>query len=310
MTERFNRALVTGGAGFIGSHLVAALRQRGLDVTVLDDLSVGSRSNVPDGVRYIEGDILDPNHTRSAVEGCDVVFHLAARVAIRSSFDCVVQDTSTNVAGTASVLRAAAQDSGVRRFVSTSSMAVYADSDGPAPVNEEHPTIPTSPYGVSKKAAEDLTHLICAEADIESACVRLFNTFGLGQVFSPYVGVVTIFVNRLREGKRPLIFGDGEQCRDFVHVSDAVQGFLAAMDGEVSGETFNIGSGVATSVNEVLRQISKEMGRDFDPEYTHAVPGELRYSIADTSKARELLGYAPRRHFHEAIGEVVAELTQ
>jgi UDP-glucose 4-epimerase len=310
MPERFRRALVTGGAGFIGGHLVRALLARGIGVTVLDDLSVGRRENVPDAAKLIVGDVIDPEATLGAVAGCDVVFHLAARVAIRSSFEFVVEDTKVNVAGTASVLRAAAKAGGVHRFVTTSSMAVYADAPSPAPIDERHPTVPVSPYGISKLASEALVHLMCAERGIGSACVRLFNTFGPGQALSPYVGVVTIFVNRLRAGERATIYGDGEQCRDFVHVDDVVRGFLCAMDGSTTGETYNIGSGVATSVNQVLARVSKELGRPFDPAYADAVPGELRFSVADTTKAREQLGYVPSRSFDEAIGEVVTAIAR
>jgi UDP-glucose 4-epimerase len=258
----------------------------------------------------VVGDVIDPETTLAAVAGCDLVFHLAARVAIRSSFEFVVEDTKVNVAGTASVLRAAAQSGSVRRFVSTSSMAVYADAPSPAPIDERHPTVPASPYGISKLASESLVHVMCAERGIGSACVRLFNTFGPGQALSPYVGVVTIFVNRLRAGGRATVFGDGEQCRDFVHVDDVVRGFLCAMDGATTGETYNIGSGVATSVNQVLARVAKELGRPFDPEYAAAVPGELRFSVADTSKAREQLGYVPQRCFDAAIGEVVAAIAR
>jgi UDP-glucose 4-epimerase len=263
---------------------------------------------VPDGAKLVVGDVIDPEAAQGATAGCDVVFHLAARVAIRSSFEFVVEDTMVNVAGTASALRAAARAGGVRRFVTTSSMAVYADAPSPAPIDERHPTVPVSPYGISKLASESLVHLVCRESGIGSACVRLFNTFGPGQALSPYVGVVTIFVNKLRAGERATIYGDGEQCRDFVHVEDVVRGFLCAMDGATTGETYNVGSGVATSVNQVLARIAKELGRPFDPVYADAVPGELRYSVADVTKAREQLGYAPRRRFDEAIGEVVAAI--
>ncbi|RIL07162.1 MAG: hypothetical protein DCC71_04095 [Proteobacteria bacterium] len=310
MAETFRHALVTGGAGFIGTHLVRALLGRGLAVTVLDDLSVGRRENVPNGAKLVVGDVIDPEVAQGATADCDVVFHLAARVAIRSSFDFVVEDTQVNVAGTASVLRAAARAAGVRRFVTTSSMAVYADAPSPAPIDERHPTVPVSPYGISKLASESLVHLMCGQRGIGSACVRLFNTFGPGQALSPYVGVVTIFVNKLRAGERATIYGDGEQCRDFVHVDDVVRGFLCAMDGATTGETYNIGSGVATSVNQVLARIAKELGRPFDPTYADAVPGELRYSVADVTKARQQLGYAPRRSFDEAIGEVVAAIAR
>lgn len=308
MGYRCQHACVTGGAGFIGSHVVRALLERGLKVTVLDNLSVGLRSNVPDGARLIVGDILDQAKVADALEGCDAVLHLAARVAIRSSFDFVVEDTTTNCVGTASLLKGAHKAGTVRKFVSTSSMAVYADGPGPSPLPEDYPTQPISPYGISKLASEGLTHTMCATAGINSVVLRLFNTYGPGQALSPYVGVVTIFVNKLLQQLRPAIFGDGEQCRDFVHVEDVAHGFLCALDTDVSSETFNIGSGVPISVNTVFRAIRAALGETADADHLPAVPGELRYSVADIEKARRLLGYHPNHRFEKSIDAVVREI--
>lgn len=307
MSSTYTTACVTGGAGFIGTHLVRALLARCMTVSVLDNLCVGKATTVPTGARVVVGDILDPVCLGDALGGCDVVFHLAARVAIRASFAGVVEDTTTNVVGTASVLQAA-QTAGVRKVITTSSMAVYADAVAPLPIAEDAPTEPISPYGISKLAAERLTHTMCASAGMQSAALRLFNTYGPGQTLSPYVGVVTIFVNALRQGKAPTIFGDGTQCRDFVHVADVVQGFLATMDADVSGETFNIGTGVPTSVNTVLHHIHRVMHTDLAGQHVEAVPGELRYSLADIGKARRLLGYAPQHNFATAIETVVRDI--
>lgn len=304
----FRRACVTGGAGFIGSKLARELLSLGLEVTVIDNLSVGLRSNVPAGAELVEADILDIPRTEAAIRGCDIVFHLAARVAIRSSFEFVVEDTMANVSGTASVVRAAQRSGSVRKVVSTSSMAVYSDAPSPAPVSESHPVIPVSPYGISKLAAESLTHNMCGVAGLDSVVLRLFNTYGPGQKFSPYVGVVTIFVNKLAASETPVIFGDGLQARDFVHVQDIVRGFVCAMQAQVSGETFNIGTGRATTVNEVYRLVSSHMGSNVQPQRAAAVPGELRYSVADISKARRLLNYAPRHELASGIGPVVDEI--
>ena len=218
-------------------------------------------------------------------------FHLAARVAIRSSFEFVVPDAVTNFAGTASVLAAAQQSGSVRKFIAASSMAVYSDAPGPTPIKEDHEAVPLSPYGVSKLASERLVHLMCAAESIDSVVLRLFNIYGPGQAYSPYVGVVTIFVNRLLAGQNPIIYGDGEQSRDFVQVQDVVHGFLQAMDASVSGETFNIGTGVATSVNSVLRALNSLLGTSFPGKHVPAVSGELRYSVADIEKARRSLGF-------------------
>jgi UDP-glucose 4-epimerase len=236
MPSEFKHACVTGGAGFIGSHLVEALLRKRVGVTVLDNLSVGRRENVPSGVPIVVGDILDTELVADTLSGCDVVFHLAARVAIRSSFEFAVQDTMTNVVGTASVLRAARNAGSVRKVITASSMAVYGDALDKVPFPETLDTAPISPYGVSKLAAERLTHLMCGEAGMQSTVLRLFNTYGPRQALSPYVGVITIFINRLLSEERPTIFGDGEQCRDFVHVQDVAAAFVGAMDTNVSGE--------------------------------------------------------------------------
>lgn len=304
MGHAYTTACVTGGAGFIGGHLVQALLARGMAVTVVDNLQVGKATTVAPGARLLVGDINDAACLSAALAGCDVVFHLAARVAIRASFAGMVDDTMTNVVGTARVLQAA-QAAGVRKVIITSSMAVYADAAAPVPLDEQHPTEPISPYGISKLAAERLTHTLCAQAGMQSVVLRLFNTYGAGQALSPYVGVVTIFANALQQGQAPTIFGDGEQCRDFVHVADVVQGFIGAMEADVSGETFNIGTGVATSVNDVLRHLQRVLRTALPGQHVAAAPGELRYSIADIRKARRMLGYTPQYRFDTAIETVV-----
>ena len=310
MTSAFTKVCVTGGAGFIGVHLVRALLAKGLAVNVLDNLSVGTAGNLPTGAELVVGDILDPDSVHQAMAGCEVVFHLAARVAIRSSFDFAVEDTMTNVAGTTSVLRAAQHVGSIRKVITASSMAVYADAVAPIPICEDHPTEPISTYGISKLAAERLTHAMCTHAGMQSVVLRLFNTYGPGQTLSPYVGVVTIFVNQLHKGEPPTVFGDGEQCRDFVHVQDVVRGFLHAMESRVSGQTFNIGTGIPLSVNAVLRRLKHVMHSSVDERYVDTVSGELRYSIADIRKARNALDYEPTHRFETSIPEVIREIIE
>jgi UDP-glucose 4-epimerase len=308
MDHPCKRACVTGGAGFIGSRLVRALLAREIPVTVLDNLSVGKRENVPSQARLVVGDILDSDGVCQAIDGCDAVIHLAARVAIRSSFEFVIEDTQTNVTGTANLLRNVQRSKSVRKLITASSMAVYADAPAPLSLPESHSTEPISPYGISKLAAEKLTHAMCASAGVSSVVLRLFNTYGPGQALSPYVGVVTIFINRLKAGLAPTLYGDGEQCRDFVHVDDVVQGFLGAMDHDVSGETFNIGSGKPRSVNSVLRALQNVMGTEIATMHAPAVPGELRNSVADITRARMRLHYEPRHEFESSLSEVVAQV--
>ncbi len=302
------KACVTGGAGFIGSRVVRQLLDRGVEVLVIDNLSVGRRENVPAAAELVEGDIRDPA-VASRAAGCDAVFHLAARVAIRSSFEFVVEDTSVNVVGTAQMLNAIARapDSRVKKFVLASSMAVYADSPTPQPVPETHTLTPASPYGVSKLACEMLVRQMCQEYGIDAAILRLFNTYGRGQALSPYVGVCTIFADAIRRGEAPTIFGDGEQTRDFVHVEDVAQGFIKAMLSPTNGQVFNIGSGTGLSINQVYAAIARTLGFDEEAKYSPAVPGELRNSVADNQLAREVLGFAPAFRFEEAIVEVLGD---
>jgi UDP-glucose 4-epimerase len=278
-------------------------------VTVFDNLSVGRRSNVPPGARLVVGDITDVDALTSAMAGHHCVVHLAARVAIRSSFDHAVEDTHTNVVGAAALMRAAHQAGSVRRVVAASSMAIYADSPGPTPIGEDHPTRPISPYGISKLAMEQLVHRMAEPAGIGSIVLRLFNTYGAGQALSPYVGVVTIFAHALRDGKVPVIFGDGEQCRDFVHVADVVQAIVLALDAAaVSGESFNVGTAVPTSVNRLYELVRASLGRSEAPRHEPAVPGELRYSIADITRLRDRLGYRPRQELELALPPLVRDI--
>jgi UDP-glucose 4-epimerase len=307
-SQTFQRACVTGGAGFIGSHLVEQLVGLGMEVSVLDDFSTGKASRVHPAARLVEGSVLDEARAAEAMESAQVVFHLAARVAIRSSFEFVAEDARANLEGTAAALRVAGKTNSVRRFVATSSMAVYSDSPSMLPVGEDHATDPISPYGVSKLAAERLTHLYCAHSKMDSLVLRLFNTYGPGQTLSPYVGVVTILVNQLRRGETPTIYGDGLQARDFVHVQDVVQGFVRAMAAPSSGETFNIGSGEALTVNALYRYIAASMGSELLPQYSPAAAGELRCSVASIAKAQQQLGYSPKYKFEQALPAVVSEI--
>ena len=305
LAKTVRRACVTGGAGFIGSRVVRGLLERDIEVLVIDNLSVGRRENVLSPAVLLEADILDSG-VFDEIASCDVVFHLAARVAIRSSFEFVVEDSTANVVGTANVLRGAAKSgSRVKKFVLASSMAVYADSVDPKPITEEYELQPESPYGVSKLAAEMLVRQMCQESGIDSATLRLFNTYGSGQALSPYVGVVTIFANAMREGRAPSIFGDGEQRRDFIHVEDVALGFINAMLHRTDGQVFNIGSGTGLTVNEVYREVARALGFYQTPIYAAAVPGELRNSIADNTRARKTINFQPQHSFANSIASVL-----
>jgi len=301
----FSHALVTGGAGFIGSHLTRALLARGYRVTVLDNLSVGRRNTVPDAARFVHGDVRDSVAVDDALRGVDCVFHLAAQVTIRGSFERFYEDLDTNVMGTARLLRAV-DPGAIRRFVFASSMAVYADADAPRPIDEGYPTQPLSPYGIGKLAAESVARQILEARDIPFSTVRYFNTFGPGQTYTPYVGVITIFVTRLLRGEPPVIFGDGEQQRDFVHVDDIVAGTIAAAS-HAPG-TYNLGTGRGTSLNGLAAMLTARLAPHLSPTRALAQPGELRYSIADISAARKALGYRPEHTLESELGTVIADV--
>jgi UDP-glucose 4-epimerase len=304
MIGPYKRILVTGGAGFIGSHLCESLRMDGCEIVVIDDLSMGLRDNVPDIATFIEGDVRDFDTVRSALDGVDAVIHLAARVSVRSSVEQFHDDASANVMGTLNLLRACAGGS-VRRFVYASSMAVYADSPEPTPLTEDYTTQPLSPYGIGKLASEMYTMNICKQIGIEPVVLRFFNTYGPGQTYTPYVGVITIFVRRLLNGEPPIIFGDGEQSRDFISVDDIVTACSLALEADCAGEIYNIGSGLPVTVNQLADSLCEMINPELKPIHKDAQPGELRNCIADVSKARQKMGYAPLGMVEDMLEEII-----
>jgi len=300
----FRHALVTGGAGFIGSHIAEMLIDKGTEVTVLDNLSVGKRENVPTEARFIEGDINDSSLAKKLTQECDIMFHEAARVTIRGSFDRCYEDAQTNLMGTLNMLTAC-KNSKVRKFVFASSIAVYADSPVVKPINEDYMQEPISPYGISKLAAEKYVHLLCKMSNIDSVVLRYFNTFGPGQTLTPYVGVITIFINRLLKGESPVIFGDGNQLRDFVYVGDIVRANILAMEKDVSQVTVNIGTGIPTSVNQVADLLIKKINPSISVARGEERHEELKVSFPDIGRAKKVLGYEPEFSLEDKIEEVI-----
>ena len=303
--SNFSHALVTGGAGFIGLHLVRELLERGFEVTVLDNLSMGTRSAVDSQARFIKGDIRNQDRVNQALQGVDCVFHLAAKVTIRGSFEMFYDDVDCNMMGTMNLLRCLNVEA-VRHFTLASSMAVYADSPTPDPVPESHDCEPISPYGVSKLASERICKLLLKDRGIPFTALRYFNTFGAGQRFTPYVGVITIFATKLLRGEQPTIFGDGEQRRDFVHVKDIVSGTIASLSSEPG--TYNLGTARATSVNQLSALLTEHINPGIKTTHAPEQPGELRFSIADISAATSKLGYRPKHSLDTAIESVISDI--
>jgi UDP-glucose 4-epimerase len=287
--------LVTGGAGFIGSNIVLGLVAAGhRSIVVLDDLTTGSEANLAacrEEVVLRRGDVRDAGLVHDLVMQADAVFHLAARVGNVRSLEAPVEDAEVNVIGTRNVLHAARKRPNLR-IVFSSSAAIFGESRY-VPVDENHPTSPDSPYGVSKLAGE-LDVLCYAKAfGLRAVCLRYFNVYGRHQIFDAYGNVIPIFVERLLRGEELVIYGDGEQTRDFVDVQDVVAANIAALAAEQTG-AFNIGTGKPTTVNELARTLEVCLGRKLDVRREPPRSGEVRHSHASIDRARAVLGYRPR----------------
>ncbi len=304
-----SKILVTGGAGFIGSHVCPLLVEHGHQVTVVDNLSIGSADRVPAGAELVVADIRDRSAMRRIVEEREIdrICHLAARVSIRASTDGFHEDADVNIMGTLSVVEAAVR-ANIRKFIFASSMAVYADSPTPEPVNEGYSTAAISPYGISKLASERFTDNILSREGIENIRLRFFNTYGPNQTYTPYVGVITIFINKLLAGESPTVFGDGEQIRDFVSVYDIAAGVTAALENNGLSGVYNLGSGLPRSVNEIAELLRSKIAPAISIRHAEARPGEINNSVADITAAREALGYSPQGRLDDLVDEVIAAI--
>ena len=291
------RAGVTGGAGFIGHHLVAGLLERGDQVSVVDDLSTGSSARLAafgDRVAMTEGNILDPFALDAAFAGCEVIFHHAAIASVAQSLTHPRLVNDVNANGTIEVMLAAARHN-VRRVVFAGSSAVYGVPEH-LPCMERQRPEPVSPYGVSKLAAEHLVHSLGALHGIETAVLRYFNVYGPGQdPAAEYAAVVPRFIAAVLAGERPIINGSSDISRDFVFISDVVgANLLAAREASPTGLTCNIASGVQTSLKQLLDAVAEATGRPVDPLFGPKRPGDIEHSVADIAVAQRELGYAPQ----------------
>jgi len=295
------KALVTGGAGFIGSNLVRLLAEQSHDVVVLDNLSSGHLENLEgfSRVKFIEGDIRDAAVLDKAMEGVDVVFHLAASVGNRRSLENPLLDSDVNVLGTLRLLESARKRK-VNKFVYSSSAAIFGELKY-LPIDEDHPLEPDTPYGVSKLAGEK--HAMCYSKvyDMDIICLRYFNVYGPNQRYDAYGNVISIFANRLSRYQPLVIYGDGEQTRDFVHVWDVAQAnLLAAQSAGVRG-VFNVGSGVPTTINRLATIIQEATAIRVGVEYQPPRKGDVLHSLSNISAARSKLGYESRIDLTEGI---------
>lgn len=305
MKMRYKRALVTGGAGFIGSHIVDRLVDMGIDTVVMDDLSMGRRENVSKKAKFIKGDVLSESDIDKAIKGVDIVFHNAAKVSIRNSFRELDTDANINVMGTLNVLKSMAKNK-VKKIVYASSMAVYGKNT--IPIKEDGVLEPISPYGVGKLASEKYCLLMAKENNFDAIILRYFNTYGPRQTFTPYVGVITIFIKRLLEKKPPVIFGDGSQTRDFIYVGDVAEANILAMSGHIKSGIFNVGTGRGNTVCGIAKLLIDKINSKIKMEFGPKVPGEPADSVADTKKARMDLGFLSRYTIEDKIDETIESI--
>jgi UDP-glucose 4-epimerase len=304
------RAVVTGGAGFVGTNLVSALLARGDSVTLVDDFSSGYVENlllVP-GAKVIEGDIRDEELVTEALGGAQIVFHLAASVGNKRSIDDPRHDSDVNALGTVNVLDAA-RKAGVEKIVVASSAGIFGEL-GEVPIREDHSTQPQSPYGVSKLAAEKMSLAYAALYEMDAVCLRYFNIYGPLQRFDAYGNVIPIFVQQLLLGEALTVFGDGEQTRDFLNVADVVQANLLSADTQEASGVFNISGGTSITINALVSLLARLVGVEPEIRFASPRPGDVRDSLGDISRAREVLGYEPSLALEEGLTQYVEWMRQ
>ena len=299
--------LVTGGAGFIGSHITEELIRRGEHVRVVDSLITGKRQNLAHipGVEFIEGDLAEADVARSVVKGVDFVLHQAAIPSVPRSVLDPVASNRANVDASLNLL-VAARDAGVKRLVYAGSSSAYGNT-ATLPKTESMPTGPLSPYALQKLVAEQYCQMFTRLYGLETVTTRYFNVFGPRQdPSSPYSGVISVFISALIEGRPPTIYGNGEQTRDFTYVANVVDGVLRACHAkDASGEVINVATGGRISLNQLFQTVRDFVGAQQEPIYAETRAGDVRDSQADIEKARRLLGYQPTVSFEDGLKKTV-----
>jgi nucleoside-diphosphate-sugar epimerase len=301
--------LVTGGAGFIGSHLVEALLKINYQVRVLDNFMTGKRQNISSllsHIQLIEGDLRDFETVRKAAEAVDFIFHLGALPSVPRSIQDPITSNEVNIQGTLHVLEAARQMR-VKRVIFSSSSSVYGDSPL-LPKREDAVPNPLSPYAVTKLAGEYYCKVYYKIHGLETVCLRYFNVFGPKQdPTSQYAAAIPRFINALLINKPPLVYGDGEQSRDFTYVDNVVQANILAIKApEAPGKILNIAYGKRITVNELIKTLNAILGKNIQPVYESSRPGDIRHSLADISQARRILGFSPTVNLEEGLRRAVA----
>jgi nucleoside-diphosphate-sugar epimerase len=310
MRSRFKRALVTGGAGFIGSHIVDRLVQDGVKVTVIDNLSSGRLENLSkpldvERIEFVKGDVRNMKTVDQVVKDIDVVFHEAALVGVQPSMKNPVLTNDVNVGGTVNLLQASVKH-GVKRFVLASSASVYGDQDS-VPVKEDMVPNPSSPMAASKLSAECYLEVFHRTFGLETVALRYFNVYGERQAAGgSYSAVIIAFLRCLMTGVRPIIYGDGDQTRDFIHVDDVVEANMLTMEKDRVNLSFNIATGVPVKINELFALLRDLTGKhEVQPKYFSSRKAGIRESWADTSRAKRILGFQAKVPFEEGLSRLV-----
>jgi UDP-glucose 4-epimerase len=303
-------SLVTGGAGFTGSHLVESLTAAGKAVRVLDNFDTGLANNlshISPAPALFRGDVGDAALVHEACSGVDVVYHLAAQASVQKSVEQPLESHRICCTGTVNVLEAARKQ-GVRRVVFAASSSAYGAWSSPEPQSELVPLAPLSPYAAAKLASEMYLQAFTASYGVETVRLRFFNIFGPRQrADSPYSGVIAIFLSLLSEGKTPTIYGDGLHSRDFVYVGNAVQALRKAGSApKASGQVYNIGTGKSITLLELVAVINRLLGSNIAPNFASARAGDVRFSCADITRARRDLGYVPEISLEEGLADTLA----
>jgi UDP-glucose 4-epimerase len=313
MTTTHPSVLVTGGAGFIGSHLVDRLMKEGFNVTVIDNLDTGTPDNITRHMaernfHFIKGDIRNLNLVKQSLKDVDAVFHEAALASVKLSVEDPISTNDINVTGTLNLLKASL-DSGAKRFVYASSAAVYGDTKSPQK-REDMALNPRSPYGISKLAAESYVRIFCKLYGLETISLRYFNVYGPRQRFDiqcAYGSVIPIFTNRLLRNLPPIVFGDGDQTRDFVYIEDVIEANMLALRSKKGlGDAFNIGTGLSVSVNQVAEALKEIMNKkNWKNIHADPRPADGRHGYADISRSERLLGFYPKVGIRDGLEQLV-----
>ena len=289
------RVLVTGGAGFIGSHLVDALIENNYSVAILDNFSTGKEANIErhlssSGVHLIRGDVRKPEDVRTAIDNADIIVHLAALIDTENSMGNPLDVNEVNIGGTLNLLHEAANRK-IRRFIFASSTAVYGRA-GELPIREDSPARPISPYAVTKLAGEEYCDMYARTFGLDTLSLRLFNVYGPRQSKNNYAGVITIFLERAVRGLAPKIYGNGEQTRDFIHVRDVVTAFVSAIQKNNAMSPINVGTGISTRIIDLAEMVIELSARNgMRPQFESPRIGDIEHSLTNTERASKVLGF-------------------